>query len=150
MALSMLASQVSAAGDKELAADIMKDAQMLVNPSPKNYKDFLETWFLASAYANTDPEKAFPILEDAISRLNDTISAFIRVGEFMDVSGEMIDDGEIQIGSFGGSMMSGLTRELGIASLPLRNLAIADFGKTKALTNRFDRTEVRILAKMLI
>lgn len=150
MALSMLASQVSAAGDKELAAEIMKDANTLVNPSPKNYKDFMEIWFLASAYAATDPEKAFPLLDDTIYRLNDTISAFIKVGEFIDVSGEMIDDGEVQIGALGGSMINGLTRELGIASSTIRNLAIADFGKTKALTNKFDRPEVRILAKMLI
>jgi hypothetical protein len=150
MALSMLASQVSKLGDKELAADIMKDTQTLVNPSPKNYRDFLETWFLISAYSETDPDKAFPLLDDAIFRLNDTLSAFIKVGEFIDVSGEMIDDGEVQVGSFGGSLISGLTGELGIANATLRNLAIADFGKTKAITNKFDRTEVRILAKMLI
>ncbi len=150
MALSLLAAQVAKFGDKELAADVMKDAQTLVNPSPKNYRDFLEVWFLASAYAETDPDKAFPVLDDAIYRLNDTLSAFIKVGEFIDVSGEMIDDGEVQVGSFGGSLISGLTGELGITNAPLRSLAIADFGKTKVLTNKFDRTEVRILAKMLI
>ena len=150
MALSMLAGQVSKLGDKELAADIMKDAQALVNPSPKNYMDFMQVWFLVSAYSETDPDKAFPILDDAIFRLNDTLSAFIKVGEFIDVAGEIIDDGEVQVGAFGGSMISGLTGELGIANSTLRNLAIADFAKTKALTNKFDRTEVRILAKMLI
>jgi hypothetical protein len=150
MALSMLASQVAAAGDKELASEVMKDAQTLVNPEPKNFRDYLEMWFLVSAFANADPEKAFPILEDAIPRLNETLSAFIKVGEFIDVSGEMIDDGEVQVGAFGGSMMSGLTRELGVANLTVRQLAIADFTKTKNLTNKFDRTEVRILAKMLV
>jgi hypothetical protein len=150
LALSMLASQVATAGDRELSAEIMKDAQALVNPQPKNYRDFMEIWFLASAYATTDADKAFPILEDAIFRLNDTLSAFIKVGEFIDVTGEMIDDGEVQVGGFGGSMMTGLTRELGIASPMIRSLAVADFGKTKNLTNKFDRTEVRILAKMLV
>ena len=150
MALSLLAAQVAKLGDKELAADVMKDAQTLVNPSPKNYRDFLEVWFLVSAYSESDPDKAFPILDDAIYRLNDTFAAFVKVGEFIDVSGEMIDDGEVQVGSFGGSLISGLTGELGMANSTLRNLAVADFGKTKALTNKFDRTEVRILAKMLI
>jgi hypothetical protein len=150
MALSMLASQVAAAGDKELAAEVMKDAQALVNPSPKNYQDFLEIWFLASAYASSDADKAFPLLEDAIFRLNDTLSAFIKVGEFIDVSGEMIEDGEVQVGALGGSMVKGLTQELGVANQTIRNLAVADFGKTKALTNKFDRPEVRILAKMLV
>ena len=150
MALSMLATQVSTLGDKELAADVLKDAQLLINPSPKNYRDFMETWFLASAYAQNDADKAFPVLEDAIFRLNETLAAFIKVGEFMDVSGEMIEDGEVQLGAFGGEMVSGLTRELGVANSTIRNLAVADFAKTKALTNKFDRTEVRILAKMLV
>ncbi len=150
IALSMLAGQVAKLGDKELAADIMKDAQSLVNPSPKNYMDYMQVWFLVSAYSETDADKAFPILEDAIFRLNDTLSAFIKVGEFIDVAGEIIDDGEVQVGSFGGSMISGLTGELGMANSTLRNLAVADFAKTKMLTNKFDRTEVRILAKMLI
>ncbi len=150
MALSLLAGQVAKLGDKELAADILKDAQAMVSSSPKNYRDFLEVWLLASAYAETDPDKAFPVLDDAIFRLNETLSAFIKVGEFLDTSGEIIDDGEVQVGTFGGSMISSLTGELGMASSTLRSLAIADFGKTKALTNRFDRTEVRILAKMLI
>ncbi|HEY8563668.1 MAG TPA: hypothetical protein VIL74_25035 [Pyrinomonadaceae bacterium] len=150
MALSLLASQVGKTGDAELAAEILKDAQSMVNPQPKNYRDFMETWFLASAFAVADAEKAFPILEDAILRLNDTLAAFIKVGEFMDVSGEMIEDGEVQVGAFGGQMINSLTRELGIANETIRHLAVADFGKTKNLTNKFDRPEVRIMAKMLV
>jgi len=149
-ALSALASQVSKFGDKELASEIMKDAQGLVNASPKNYLDFMEIWMLASGLAETNAEKAFPVLEDTISRLNETLSAFIKVGEFMDVSGEMIDDGEVQVGSFGGSMVKELTRGLGMADATILNLAKSDFTKTKTLTNRFDRQEVRILAKMLV
>ena len=65
VALSMLAAQVAHAGDKELANEIMADAERLVNPQPKNYRDFLMTWILASGYAETDPNKAFPLLETA-------------------------------------------------------------------------------------
>jgi predicted Mrr-cat superfamily restriction endonuclease len=43
-----------------------------------------------------------------------------------------------------------MTRELNLADSTIRVLAIADFEKTKDLTNRFDRQEVRILAKMLV
>ena len=148
--LSALAAQVSRVGDKELAADIMKEANALVNPQPKNYQDFLLTWMLASGYAEAEPEKAFPLLEDTILRVNDTLSAFIKVGEFIDVAGEMIDDGEVQVGAFSGNMIRGLTSELGMADNTLRLLAKADFNKTKNLTSRFDRSEVRILAKMMI
>ena len=47
-------------------------------------------------------------------------------------------------------MIRGLSRELGVAEATLGTLIKADFGKTKALTNRFDRPEVRVLAKMLV
>jgi hypothetical protein len=47
-------------------------------------------------------------------------------------------------------MIRGMTQELGIANTTLISLAKADFVKTKALTNSFDRVEVRVLAKMLI
>lgn len=150
LGLSSLAAQVAKMGDKELASDIMRDAQNLTNPSPKNYQDFLLTLMLASGYAEADPDKAFPLLEDTIMRANETLAAFVKVGEFIDVAGEMIDEGEVQVGAFGGQMVRGLTSELGTAEATLRTLAKADFNKTKNLTNRFDRSEVRILAKMMI
>jgi hypothetical protein len=150
VSLSMLAAQVSKLGDKELAAEIMRDAERLVNPAPKNYQDFVLTWMLASGYANADPSKAFPLLEETIGRANDTLAAFVKVGEFMDVAEEMIQDGEVQVGAFGGQMVRGLTSELGMAETTIQVLAKADFAKTKALTNRFDRQEIRVLAKMMV
>ncbi len=149
-AMSALASQIALAGDNELASQIMDEARAFINPSPKNYQDFIQTWMLAGGYAQVDSAKSFPLLEDAIFRLNDTISAFIKVGEFMDVQGEIIEDGEVQVGSFGGSITRDLTRNLGQADMTIRKLAIADFGRTKGLTNKFDRQEVRVLAKMLV
>jgi hypothetical protein len=150
LTLSLLASQVAKAGDKELAAEIMRDAEKLVNPAPKNYQEFTLTWLLATGYASSDPDKAFPLLEDTIGRANDTLSAFVKVGEFMDVAEEMIQDGEVQVGAFGGRMVSGLTRELGMADATIQVLARADFTKTKNLTNRFDRPEIRVLAKLMV
>jgi len=148
--LSLLAAQVAKAGDKELASQIMKDAESVVNPEPKNYQDFLLTWMLVSGYASANPDKAFPLLQDTIMRANDTLAAFVRVGEFIDVNEEMIQDGEVQVGAFGGSMVRGLTSELGMANATIRILAKADFEKTRDLTNRFDRPEIRILAKMMV
>lgn len=148
--LSILAAQVAAAGDKDLAAQIMRDAESVVNPQPKNYQDFLLTWMLASGYASANPDKAFPLLQDTIGRANDTLAAFVKVGEFIDANEEMIQDGEMQVGAFGGSMIRGMTGELGIADATIRILAKADFDKTKDLTNRFDRPEIRILAKMMV
>ncbi|MFZ1702101.1 MAG: hypothetical protein WBO10_11995 [Pyrinomonadaceae bacterium] len=150
MGLSMLATQVAKAGDKELADLIMRDAERLINPQPKNYRDFLYSWMVSSGYAEANPDKAFPMLSDLIYRANETISAFVKVAEFIDVNEEMVDNGEVQVGMFGGSMIRGMTKEVGLADTTLISLAKADFAKTKALTNTFDRVEVRVLAKMMI
>ena len=148
--LSLLAAQVAKTGDMELADEIMRDADRLVNPFPKNYRDYLLSWLLAGGYAEANPAKAFPLLESTILRANDTIAAFAKVAEFIDVNEEMISDGEVQVGAFGGTMLRGMTRELGIANTTLVSLAKADFAKTKAITESFDRIEVRVLAKMLV
>jgi hypothetical protein len=47
-------------------------------------------------------------------------------------------------------MIRGLTGELNIADSTIQILAKADFAKTKSLTNRFDRPEIRVLAKMMV
>jgi hypothetical protein len=151
VALSILASQVSMAGDKDLANEIMNEARNLVNFQPKSYKDYLLIWILTSGYVAADAERAFPLLEDTIARLNEMIAAFIKVGEFMDVNEDIIEGEEVQVGSFGGSM----TREMlgglsGAANTTLIALARTDFARTKTLTEKFDRLEVRILAKMLV
>ncbi len=149
-ALSLLAAQVAHAGDKDLANEIMADAERLVNLHPRNYQDFLYSWMLASGFAEVNPDKAFPLLEGTILKANDTISAFVKVAEFIDVNDEMIADGEVQVGSFGGSMIREMTGELGLASGTIKALVKADFAKTKALTNTFDRNEIRVLAKMMV
>lgn len=128
----------------------MKEAETFVGSQPKNYQDYMLVWMLISGYAEVNTDKAFPMLTDTIVRLNDTIAAFIKAAEFVDAQGEIMDDGEVQVGQFGGAMLRGLTKELKIAEPTLRSLAKADFAKTKAATNTFDRAEVRILAKMLV
>lgn len=150
LALSGLAFQVASLGDKKLATELLDSARGLANFQPVNYRDYLETWMLISGYAQVDAEKAFPMIEAAIYRVNDTITSFVKVAEFIDVEGEIIEEGEVQLGSFGGGLTQGIVRELGIANSTVRTLAIADFKRTKDLTNRFDRQEVRILAKMLV
>lgn len=148
-ALSALAAQIAVA-DKELALQIMDEAKNSMNTQPKNYQDFLQIWLLAGGYAQVDADKSFPLLEDAIFRINDTISAAVKIAEFMDTSSEIIEDGEVQIGVFGGGMTRELMRGLGATDATIRTLARADFARTRALTNKFDRPEARILAKMLV
>jgi hypothetical protein len=148
--LSLLAAQVFKAGDKDLANELMRDASSFVATQPKNYQDFMLTWLLASGYATVDPDKSFSILEDTITRGNGLIDALIKLGEFIDVNEEVISDGELEVGAFGGSMIRGITGELGMADATIQTLTKADFDKMKLVANRFDRPEIRVLAKMLV
>jgi hypothetical protein len=148
--LSVLAAQVEKAGDKDLAAELMRDASSFVNPQPKNYQDYLLTWMLATGYSTVDPDHAFNILDDTVNRGNDLINSVIKLGEFIDINEEIISDGELQVGAFGGSMVRGITKQLGSADATLQTLSKTDFDKMKAITNRFDRPEIRVLAKMMV
>jgi hypothetical protein len=150
VALNGLAALAARAGDRDVAAEIMREAEMLVNPQPTNYEEYMLSWMLASGYANADTAKAFDLLDALVVRANETVAAFMRVGEFIDTQGEFISDGEAQVGAFGGSMIRGLTGQLDMAESTLRTLAHADLKRTKAITERFDRTEVRVLAKMIV
>ncbi len=150
VALGILATSVAKLGDKDLANEIMLDAERMVTVNPKNYQDFMYTWLLAGGYAEANPDKAFPLLESTIMKANVTLDAFVRVAEFIDVQEEMVADGEVQVGAFGGEMIRGFTRELGAANTLIRTLANADFNRTKGLAGTFDRTEMRVLAKMLV
>jgi hypothetical protein len=150
MGLCTLAAQVAKSGDKELAADLMRDALSMVSLQPKNYQDFMLTWMLATGYASVDPDKAFPILEEVVSRGNDLIEALVRLGEFIDVTEEIISDGEFQVGAFGGGMVREITKNLSMADSTIQLLSKANFQKLKDLTNRFGRPEVRVLAKVMV
>src|SRR5690606_19282054 len=112
--LSALAASVSAAGDKELASELMREAAGLVNPQPKNYQDLMFTLILAAGYASAEPDKAFPVLEDTIFRANQLISAVVTLAEFADVNEEIIADGEFQVGAFGGQMIRSMTGSVGM------------------------------------
>jgi len=63
---------------------------------------------------------------------------------------DIMSDGELQVGAFGGSMVREVTRELAGADSTLQTLAKTDFDKMKGVTDRFDRPEVRVLAKMMV
>lgn len=150
MALSALATSVKQAGDAQLAAEIMREAESLVRPDPRNYQDFLATWMIISGYASAEPDRAFMMLDDTIYRANEVIGAFVRVGEFIDVTEQMIVDGEIQLGAFGGGMIRGLSNELNIAEATIGLLVDANLERTKAAADKFDRPETRVLARMMI
>ena len=148
--IGLFAAQLSKLGEKDTALELMREAEGYGSQYPRNYLDYVQNWMLASGYAQVEPNKAFPILEDSIYRINETIGAAIKIAEFVDVNGDFIEDGEVQVGVFGGGLTRELLSSLGQTNNTLKQLAEADFARTKNLANRFERNELRILARMLI
>ena len=137
LALSSLAAQVGKMGDKETATEIMREAERFVSSQPKNYMEYMQSWMLASSYSEINSDKAFPILEDVVLRLNDTISVLdIKVGEFIDVNGDFIEDGEVQVGSFGGEVTNSLLRELGEADSTLQKSGKRRFCQNQSINQQ--------------
>jgi len=149
IALSAIATGI-VGSDKQLALDLMREADRVAPMYPKNYADFMVVFAVASGYAMVDPEQAFPRIENLIASTNEIINAGVKVAEFIDVPGEIVEDNEVKIGALGGPMGTGMIRQLSIANAPLKKLAEFDLDRTRALADRFDRPEARVLAKILI
>ncbi|MEZ5423125.1 MAG: hypothetical protein R2682_08540 [Pyrinomonadaceae bacterium] len=149
IALSAIATGV-VGSDKQLALDLMREADRVAPLYPKNYADFMVVFAVASGYAMVDPEQAFPRIENLIASTNEIINAGVKVAEFIDVPGEIVEDNEVKIGAFGGPMGASMLRRMSIANVPLKKLAEFDLDRTRALADRFDRPEARVLAKILI
>ncbi|HUF02675.1 MAG TPA: hypothetical protein VMM38_00715 [Aridibacter sp.] len=137
-------------GQKEAASEVLNEAFRSVTANPRNYQDFLQTWTLAGALVERQPERAFAIIEDLVFRLNGVVANFHGFAEFLDSNGEILDEGELQFGGFGGGMMNQMMRTLDSNGLIVRKLADTDLARTRALTERFDRPEIRVTARLLI
>ncbi len=143
--LIALSRQAKQAGQDELAAVLLADAERYVNLQPKERNDFMENRNLANAYTSVDAEKSFAILENMIFRLNDIIESFVKVGEFSGNS-RMVENGEM--------IMSGASRQftsyLAINGNNLQDLASADLKRLKNLGDKFSRPEFRIETRLTI
>ncbi|QQS42681.1 MAG: hypothetical protein IPM63_07045 [Acidobacteriota bacterium] len=137
-------------GQKEAATEVLNEALRSVTANPRSHREYLQTWTLAGALVDRQPERAFTIIEDLIFRLNGVVANFHGFAEFLDSNGEILDEGELQFGGFGGGMMNQMMRTLDSTGKIVRKLADKDLVRTRALAERFDRPEIRVTARLLI
>jgi hypothetical protein len=141
--LLVLAAQTARLEKKDLAEQYLDEARNLLNGNLKNQKDFSDNFSLANAYANVNSDKSFTILENAVFQLNDIISATIKMGEY--TGGGVVEDGELQMSANQYSL-----RFFNVSTETLKKLAEIDFERTKGLTEKFDRLEMRAESKLMI
>jgi hypothetical protein len=141
-----LSKKALQATEKEYAAGILIESELIIKTFPKDLSDFSNNWILAEAYFGVDQNKSFVIVENIFSQLNQVINAYATFNEFL--GGEtFVESEEVRMESAGNAKIIGLEK---LKSPILKQLAELDFPRTVNLTNRFDRSEFRLEARIMI
>lgn len=144
MVLTQLALAAAAKGEKKIALALLDEARSMVSLRARNFMQLGAQLQVARAYARLDAARGLSTLEPLIDQLNELISAGALLGGFF--SEQLVRDDEIQLGP----MNSFITTFGSQYAADLNALASADFERTKAVADHFQRDEVRTLARLLI
>jgi tetratricopeptide (TPR) repeat protein len=144
LAMAELAMILEKKGRHEEALKLLQDARPLVKidfNSDTQSRAFLG---LLLAYALIDPPQAFAMAEPIIDRANDNISKLLLVDKIVHTGA--VKNGEIIMQDPGVPLDFALIK-YGRGVVALAN---ADFTRTKALADRFQRNELKLMARLLI
>jgi hypothetical protein len=144
MVLAALATSVGTK-DKKAALRLLEEATNMSVPRARTYKQLFARLALVKAYASLDPDQAFSILEGSVDQANELLAAFLLLGEFLG-EGEVVRNDEVTIFQLGPSVNS----EVSEYRATVNTLAMADFGRMKGVADRFQRPEIRLLARLLV
>jgi hypothetical protein len=144
--IALLAAGLMKKGERKAALELMDEAKKLVNPQPDNQEEINTLLIVARAYAAVEPARAFELIEPLIDQANDVISAAALLDKFGSGQASIFRKGELIMHPgfmTASNMFNQYGRELGA-------LARADFTRTKAIADRLQRSEVRLMARLLI
>lgn len=143
-AMAELAILLEKKGEHEKAVELLNEAQTLVKVDLKSESQSQALLGLLLAYALVDPAKAFAMVEPIIDRANDSISKLLLLEKI--VKSGAIKNGEIILSQ------PGIPLDFAIFKYGPGIVAVAkaDFTRTKGLADRFQRHELRLLARLLL
>jgi hypothetical protein len=144
-ALAQLATAVAQKGDRKVALQLLEEARTLSPGRARYSRQLLAQLQIARSYAAVDPAQSFAILEPSIDQLNELIAAGILLGEFFGEE-EVIQNDELVIQPFV-QMVESFQQQYG---KDLSLLARANFTRTQDAAEKFQRYEVRLLARLLV
>jgi hypothetical protein len=143
--LAQIATTLLAKGEKKLARQLLEEAQGFVNYRAKNITQLGAQLMVVQAYAKLNPERSLTMLEPIVDQLNELLAAAVTLGGFI-LDQEVMRDDEIRMEVFTGV----LPFATGYFMPDLRSLAVSDFDRTRALAERFQRDEIRMMARLLV
>jgi hypothetical protein len=144
-ALAQIAVMLEEKGDHDEAVKLVGEAESFVKIDLRSETKSTALFGLMLAYALIEPSKAFVIVERTIDRANDEVSKAALLDKISKTGA--FKKGEIILQYSGSSALDfGLFNYgKGVAAL-----AKADFARTKAAADRFQRNELRLMSRLLI
>jgi hypothetical protein len=144
-ALAELALMLEEKGEAAEASSLLDEASTLIKTDLKDEKQTNALLTLLCAYAVIDPAKAFALTERTVDRANSQISMLMLLDKV--VKSGAVKKSEIILDQGGIMPIEFLVFKYGKG---VAALAKADFNRTRALADRLERNELRLLAQLLI
>jgi hypothetical protein len=148
MLLAQLATGAAAKGQNKIALQLLDEARGMLGQRAKNINQLGAQLMIARAYVQLDPSRSLAILEPIVDQLNELLGAATVLGGFF--VEELVRDDEIMLGPlsvfFNMASNDLLQQYIG----DVNTLARADFDRTKALIDRFQRDEIRTMMRLML
>ena len=144
-AMAELAVLLKEKGEGAEASSLLDQAATLIKTDFADDKKTNALLALLCAYAIVDPPKAFSLAERTIDRANTQISLLMLLDRVVKTGG--VKRSEIVLEQGGIMPIDVMIFRYGVG---VAALAKADFNRTRALADRFDRSELRLMAQLLI
>ncbi len=145
LAMAEMAMMLEQKGKHDEALKLLDDAYALVKLDLTSQSQSEALLAVLLGYAIVDPDKAFAAIEPIVDRANDNLAKLLLLDKL--IKSGFVQDGEIKLQRPGILPLDFAIFKYGKGVVALAN---ADFSRTKALTDRLQRNELRIMARLLM
>ncbi|HKO44488.1 MAG TPA: hypothetical protein VJU84_14515 [Pyrinomonadaceae bacterium] len=144
-AMAEIAVVLEKKGDHDEAVKLLDEARTLIKVDFESETQSNALLALVAAYALVEPPKAFAIIERTIDRANDQIGRALLLDKIARTG--VVKKGELLMQNSGTISPEYMLFKYGKAVVALAN---ADFNRTRAAADRFERMELRLMMRLLL
>ncbi len=141
--LVQAAAAVIGKGDKKVAIELLEEARSMFGAQAANSNELQTLIEIARTYAKVEPVRSFEVIEPVVDQFNTLIAAAAILDGFE--YWRYFRDGELMAQATG--VMLSLVFQ---CAKDGTELARADFDRAKSFADRFQRTEVRLMARLYV
>lgn len=144
-AMAEIAVVMEKNGSHDEALKLLDEAQTMIKTDLASETQTNALLALMAAYALVEPARAFGIVERVVDRANDDIAKLLLLDKI--ARSGTVKKGEIRFQNSGVMPVDFAVFKYGKSVAALAN---ADFDRTKAAADRFDRNELKLMARLML